>query len=80
MPSAPRSIDELDKIVDCGKSKLEFLSTEYDIQAIPSQSTLTRVFAMINPRWLGLYIVGILKTMIDGKAIRSTDAIKVLKK
>ena len=89
MLSALCGIDELDKIVDYGKSKLEFLSAEYDIQAIPSKSTLTRVFAMINPRWLGLCIVGILKTiinskseqiMIDGKAIRSTDAIKSIEK
>jgi len=82
-------IDELDKIVDYGKNKLEFLSSEYGIKAIPSKSTLTRVFAMISPRWLGLSIVCILKTMIsakeeqimiDGKAIRSTDAIKSIEK
>ena len=49
MVSALCGIDELDKIVDYGKAKLEFLSTEYDIQAIASKSTLIRVFAMINP-------------------------------
>ena len=82
-------IDELDKIVDYGKNKHEFLSREYEIKEIPSKSTLTRVFAMISPRWLGLCIEGILKAMtknkheqimIDGKAIRSTDAIKSIDK
>ena len=82
-------IDELDKIIDYGKTKKDFLSREFDIKKIPSKSTLTRVFAMIDPNWLGLCIVGILKTMIkdkpnqimlDGKAIRSTDAIKTIEK
>ena len=82
-------IDELDKITDYGKNKLEFLASEYEIKEIPSKSTLTRVFAMINPQWLALCIVGILKTMfksnpeqimLDGKAIRSTDAIKNIEK
>jgi predicted transposase YbfD/YdcC len=82
-------IDELDKIIDYGKSKLEFLRKEFNIENIPSKSTLTRVFVMINPRWLGLSIVCILKTliktkheqiMLDGKAIRSTDAIRTIEK
>ena len=82
-------VDELDKIVDYGKSKREFLAKEFNIKEIPSKATLTRVFAMINPRWLGLCIVGILKTMIkqkpeqimlDGKAIRATDKIKSIEK
>jgi predicted transposase YbfD/YdcC len=78
-------IDELDKIIDYGKSKREFLLKEFDIEGIPSKATLTRIMAMLDPHWLGLCIVGILKTllkdkpkqiMLDGKAIRSTDAIK----
>jgi len=82
-------IDELDKIVDYGKNKREFLSKEFDIKEIPSKSTLTRVFAMIRPYWLGLSMVGILKSiikgepeqiMLDGKAIRSTDAIQTIEK
>jgi len=82
-------IDEMDKIADYGKSKKEFLAQEFDIQETPSKSTLTRVFAMINPHWLGLCSVGILKTlirdkhkqiMLDGKAIRSTDAIRTIEK
>jgi predicted transposase YbfD/YdcC len=82
-------IDELDKIVDYGKNKREFLLREFDIEGIPSRSTLTRVFAMISPYWLGLSMVGILKTiikgepeqiMLDGKAIRSTDAIQTIEK
>jgi predicted transposase YbfD/YdcC len=82
-------IDELDKIVDYGKNKRGFLSKEFGIESIPSKSTLTRVFAMLNPCWLGLSIVGILKEliksnpeqiMLDGKAIRSTDAIQAIEK
>ena len=45
-------IDELDKIVDYGKSKREFLLKEFGIEQIPSKSTLTRVFAMISPRMI----------------------------
>ena len=82
-------IDELDKIVDYGNGKKEFLSKEFGINGIPSKSTLTRIFAMLNPHWLGLCIVGILKSliksnheqiMLDGKAIRSTDAIRTIEK
>lgn len=82
-------VDELDKIIDYGKNKREFLAGNFDIKEIPSKATITRVFAMINPRWLGLCIVGILKSlikskhdqiMIDGKAIRSTDAIQSIEK
>ena len=82
-------IDELDKIVDYGKNKREFLEKEFDIKGIPSKSTLTRVFAIVNPDWLELCIVGILNSliksdpeqiMIDGKAIRSTDAMQSIDK
>ena len=82
-------MDELDKIVDYGKNKIEFLKEEFKIEAIPSKSTLTRVFMMINPKWLGLSIACILRTlikenpkqiMLDGKAIKSTDAIKSIEK
>lgn len=82
-------MDELDKIVDYGKNKKDFLEEEFDIKTIPSKSTLTRVFVMIDPKWLGLSIVGIVQSLIkekakqimfDGKAIRSTDAIKSIEK
>ena len=82
-------VDELDKIVDYGKNKRGFLAKEYGIEDIPSKSTLTRVFAVISPYWLNLCIVGILKSliktpheqiMIDGKAIRSTDAMQRIEK
>ena len=82
-------IDELDKIVDYGNGKKEFLSKEFDINEIPSKSTLTRILAMLSPYWLGLCVVGILKSlikstheqiMLDGKAIRSTDAIRTIEK
>ena len=80
-------MDELDKIIDYGENKKEFLEKEFNIQLIPSKSTLTRVMAMVNPKWLSLSIVCILNTliknkpnqiMLDGKAIKSTDAIKTI--
>jgi len=82
-------IDELCEIVDYGKNKKNFLKEEFEIENIPSKSTLTRVFAMISPHWLGMSTVGILKSliksnpeqiMLDGKAIRSTDAIQTIEK
>lgn len=80
-------MDELDKIVDYGEQKKDFLEKEFDIKDIPSKSTLTRVIALINPQVLALSIVGILKTlikdketqiMLDGKVIRATDAIRTI--
>ena len=82
-------MDELDKMIDYGNSKKEFLEKEFEIKSIPSKSTLTRIFMMIDPKWLGLSIVGIVQSlikekvtqiMIDGKAIKSTDAIKTIEK
>ena len=80
-------MDELDKIIDYGKNKKEFLEKEFNIKSIPSKPTLTRVMAMVSPKWLSLSITGILNTlikskpsqiMLDGKAIKSTDAIKAI--
>lgn len=80
-------MDELDKIRDYGENKKEFLEKEFEIKGIPSKATLTRVIAMINPKWLSLSIVCILNTlikseakqiMLDGKVIKSTDAIKTI--
>lgn len=80
-------MDELDKIIDYGENKKVFLEKEFNIKLIPSKSTLTRVIAMINPKWLSLSVVCILNTlikekskqiMLDGKAIKSTDAIKTI--
>ena len=82
-------MDELDKIVDYGENKRDFLEKEFNIKLIPSKSTLTRVIATINPKWLSLSVVCILNTliknkptqiMLDGKAIKSTDAIKTIEK
>ena len=50
-------MDELDKVVDYGESKKEFLEREFNIKLIPSRSILTRVMAMISPKWLSLSIV-----------------------
>ena len=80
-------MDELDKIIDYGDNKKDFLEKEFNIKLIPLKSTLTRVIAMISPKWLSLSVVCILNTliknkasqiMIDGKAIKSTDAIKAI--
>jgi predicted transposase YbfD/YdcC len=80
-------MDELDKIIDYGENKKEFLEKEFNIKLIPSKSTLTRVMAMISPKWLSLSVVCILNTlikseptqiMLDGKAIKSTDAIRTI--
>lgn len=82
-------MDELDKMIDYGNNKKEFLEKEFDIRTIPSKATLTRIFVMIDPKWLGLSIVGIAQSlikekhtqiMLDGKAIKSTDAIKSIEK
>ena len=80
-------MDELDKIVDYGENKKDFLEKEFCIKSIPSKSTLTRVIATVDPTWLSLSIVCILKNiikdkvgqiMLDGKVIKSTDAIKTI--
>lgn len=80
-------MDELDKIIDYGNNKKEFLKGEFNIVSIPSRATLTRVIAMLNPKILSLSIVCIIKTliknettqiMIDGKAIKLTDTIKTI--
>ncbi len=80
-------MDELDKIIDYGENKKEFLEKEFNIKLIPSKSTLTRILSIINPKWLSLSIVCILNTliksnpsqiMLDGKAIKSTDAIRTI--
>lgn len=82
-------MDELEKIVDYGKNKLDFLKREYEIEMIPSKSTLTRIFCMISPKWLEISILGILGTlikekpkqiMLDGKAIKITEAIQKIGK
>lgn len=82
-------VDELDKIVDYGENKKEFLKKEFEIKSIPSKVTLTRIFAMIDSKMLSLSMVCILRNiitknheqiMLDGKAIKSTDAIKAIEK
>ena len=80
-------MDELDKIIDYGENKKEFLEREFNIKQIPSKSTLTRVMAMIDSKWLGIAVVCILNSMIkedihqimlDGKAIKATEAKKTI--
>ena len=82
-------VDELDKIVDYGENKKEFLEKEFKIKDIPSKPTLTRIFAMIDSKMLSLSIACILRhiitanpeqIMLDGKAIKSTDAMKAIEK
>ena len=42
-------MDELDKIVDYGENKKDFLAKEFNIKEIPSKATLIRVIATISP-------------------------------
>ena len=43
-----------------------------DFIRIPSKSTLTRIFVMIDPKWLGLSIVGIVQSLIkENKKVRT---------
>lgn len=82
-------MDELDKIVDYGINKKDYLEKEFEIKTIPSKTTLTRILVMLEPKWLSLSIAGIVQSlvkekhnqiMLDGKVIRSTDAIKSIEK
>ncbi len=82
MVSVLCGMDELDKMIDYGKSKKEFLEKEFEIKSILLKSTLTKVFIMIDPKWLGLSIVGIVQSlikekptqiMLDGKAIKTIE-------
>lgn len=63
-------MDELDKIIDYGENKKDFLAKEFNIMAIPSKSTLTRVMAILEPKMLSLCIVSILNTLIKNKALQ----------
>lgn len=60
-------MDELDKIIEYGENKKEFLEKEFEIKLIPSKPTLTRIIATINPKWLSLSVVCILNTLIKNK-------------
>lgn len=82
-------MDELDKIIDYGNNKGEFLKREFNIKNIPSKSTLTRVLAMLDSKKLSLVVLAILlslikenpeQIMLDGKAIKTTDAMKCMEK
>ena len=41
-------MDELDKIIDYGENKKEFLEKEFDIKLIPSKSTFTVAFWLVS--------------------------------
>jgi len=43
-------MDELNKMINYGNSKKEFLEKEFEIKSIPSKLTLTRIFVMIDPK------------------------------
>ena len=82
-------MDELNQIIEYGENKKEFLKEEFDIRTIPSKATLTRVLAAVEPNKLSMSILCIIKMlinnkekqiMIDGKAIKSTDAMKSMEK
>lgn len=47
----------------------EIFNMYFGIKTIPFKSTLTIIFIMISPKWLGLSISCILKTIIKEKAV-----------
>ncbi len=61
-------IDELEKIIDYGKNKKGFLEKKFEIKDIPSKSTLTRIFAMIDSKMLSLSSACILRYIITYKS------------
>lgn len=75
-------LDNLEDIVDYGKNKLEFLSTNFNIKKIPSKATLSRILNMINADEVSNKIIEIMLEnvgelgeiiAVDGKAIRRTS-------
>ena len=75
--------EELDDIVEYGEQKKAFLKEHFQIEAIPSKSTLSRVLALINAEEVIKQVICLMhealgiqgKTLaFDGKAIRSTGA------
>ena len=74
-------IDNVKMIVDYGKNKKQFLQKHFGFSDIPSESTLSRVLAVIDIAQVGEIIIEIMKEQVgtdfetiavDGKAICAT--------
>lgn len=74
-------VDTIEKIVEYGKNKIEFLTKHFGISKIPSKSTLARVLATVDGEFVGQIIVSIMREAlgvkgeiiaVDGKTICST--------
>lgn len=79
----------LKDIVIYGKAKIEFIRKEFAINKIPSESTISRVIAILDTEMLEIIIQGILQTIknkqyqhiaFDGKFITTTQAMENLEK
>ena len=74
-------LDSVKNIVDYGKNKKEFLQKYFGFSEIPSESTLSRVLAVVDVGQVGAIILEIMQEFVgksletiafDGKAICST--------
>ena len=88
MCAALCGVDTLEKIVEYGKNKIDFLSEQFGITKIPSRATLARILAVIDGDMVGHLIVEIMREMIgisseviavDGKTICSTKRSEIKK-
>jgi predicted transposase YbfD/YdcC len=74
-------LDEPDDIIEYGSEKKEFLREHFNVQRIPSKSTLTRILNMVNGDEMAVCIINIMREQIgldgeivaiDGKTICAT--------
>ena len=79
----------LSDIVDFGYERLEFLNKHFNIDKIPSKSTISKVLSIIDAEYISFCVVDLMKDLygmtgeviaIDGKVIRSTEKMKKFNK
>ena len=75
-------LDELCTIMEFAQSKKDFLKKHFNIEAIPSKPTMSRILTLIDGKQIAEIILKIMQEKItggekivavDGKAIRSTS-------
>jgi len=75
-------IDELADIVTFGKERSMFFKNHFNIDKVPSKSTISRILNMVNGQFIAKAIIEIMREnfknsgeiiAFDGKAIRSTS-------
>ena len=75
-------LDEPEKIVEFGKTRLEFLRKHFRISKTPSESTISRILNMTDAKQVGACIISIMRELlgqkgdviaIDGKTICSAE-------